>query len=128
MPTSEKIQLFARAMPELEHPVPLSSATDLSTETHVEDVTQEGDFATIYEIDETCCKIEDCDFHCIALQFPDELLKDAVPVYQALRRRLSAERELYILADTTYGRYGFWVEAFFIDSEICLHTAAALTK
>lgn len=40
----------------------------------------------------------------IALQFPDELLHDSVAVFRALRNRLSLEKELYLLADTTYGR------------------------
>ena len=40
----------------------------------------------------------------IALQFPDELLHDSVAVFRALRDRLSLEKELYVLADTTYGR------------------------
>lgn len=40
----------------------------------------------------------------IALQFPDELLHDAVPVFRSIRDRLPAEKELYVLADTTYGR------------------------
>lgn len=40
----------------------------------------------------------------IALQFADEQLHDAVPVFRALRDRLSKEKELYVLADTTYGR------------------------
>lgn len=40
----------------------------------------------------------------IALQFPDELLHDAVPVFRAIRDRLPQEKELYVLADTTYGR------------------------
>ena len=39
----------------------------------------------------------------IGLQFPDALLGDSVPVYRALKSRLE-ECELYILADTTYGR------------------------
>ena len=40
----------------------------------------------------------------IALQFPDELLHDSVPVYQLLQERLGPEREVYVLADTSYGR------------------------
>ena len=40
----------------------------------------------------------------IALQFPDELLHDSVPVYQLVQERLGPEREVYVLADTSYGR------------------------
>ena len=40
----------------------------------------------------------------IALQFPDELLHDSVPIYRRLRGRIGLGRELYVLADTSYGR------------------------
>lgn len=40
----------------------------------------------------------------IALQFPDELLHDSVPVYFALKSRLPTGSEAYVLADTSYGR------------------------
>ena len=40
----------------------------------------------------------------IALQFPDELLHDSVPIFRAIKRRLDEGRELYVLADTSYGR------------------------
>jgi diphthamide biosynthesis protein 2 len=44
-------------------------------------------------------------FSQIGLQFADEQLHDAVQVYRALRDRLPKEKELYVLADTTYGRW-----------------------
>lgn len=40
----------------------------------------------------------------ICLQFPDELLHDSVPVFQAIRAKLADKVELYVMADTTYGR------------------------
>lgn len=40
----------------------------------------------------------------VALQFPDELLRDSVPVFKALRSKLEEEIHLYTLADTSYGR------------------------
>lgn len=40
----------------------------------------------------------------ICLQFPDELLHDSVPVFQAIRAKLPDRVELYVMADTTYGR------------------------
>ena len=43
----------------------------------------------------------------IALQFPDELLHDSVPIYHNLKRAVGAARELYVLADTSYGRQAF---------------------
>lgn len=42
----------------------------------------------------------------ICLQFPDQLLHDSVPVFKALRARLQDSVELYVMADTTYGRCG----------------------
>ncbi|XP_051144426.1 uncharacterized protein LOC127260635 isoform X2 [Andrographis paniculata] len=39
----------------------------------------------------------------VALQFPDELLKDSMTVVKALRRELSSPVQLYVMADTTYG-------------------------
>ena len=41
----------------------------------------------------------------VALQFPDDLLPDATPIFRALRKRLPAAHELYVLADTSYGRH-----------------------
>lgn len=40
----------------------------------------------------------------VCMQFPDELLHDSVPVFQAVRRRLPDNVELYVMADTTHGR------------------------
>ena len=80
-------------------------------------------FESAYEIESTLLEIEKGDYkivsslvamRCdaqadrvhsqIALQFPDELLHDSVPVFRLIRERLPAHKELYILADTTYGR------------------------
>lgn len=60
--------------------------------------------AEAYEVEPTLDEITRGGYSRVALQFPDELLHDAVPVYRALRDRLPAETELYVLADTTYGR------------------------
>jgi diphthamide biosynthesis protein 2 len=43
----------------------------------------------------------------VALQFPDELLRDSVPIYHNLKRAIGADKELYVLADTSYGRQAF---------------------
>jgi len=64
----------------------------------------EVSLAEAYEIDHTLVEIALGGYNRIALQFPDELLHDAVPVYRALRDRLPLDKELYVLADTTYGR------------------------
>lgn len=60
--------------------------------------------AEAYEIEQTLDEIAKGGYNRVALQFPDELLHDAVPVYRALRNKLPLEKELYVLADTTYGR------------------------
>lgn len=60
--------------------------------------------AKAYELESTLAEIARGEYNRIALQFPDELLHDAVPVFRALRNRLPLEKELYVLADTTYGR------------------------
>jgi diphthamide biosynthesis protein 2 len=36
--------------------------------------------------------------------FQYELLRDSVPIYHNLKRAVGATRELYVLADTSYGR------------------------
>jgi diphthamide synthase subunit DPH2 len=40
----------------------------------------------------------------IALQFPDELLHDSVPIYKRLTSLIGRDIEAYVLADTSYGR------------------------
>ncbi|GAB4832775.1 hypothetical protein Ancab_006791 [Ancistrocladus abbreviatus] len=73
------------------------------------------DFESNYEIDRTARFIYSRKLSRIALQFPDELLKDATRVVRALRDKLRAIRGdgeingedqevgLYVMADTTYG-------------------------
>lgn len=78
------------------------------------------DFEASYEIDQTADYIHSHNFNRVALQFPDELLKDSVRVVRALRDKLQALRKfdddggeslvegrkdvgLYVMADTTYG-------------------------
>ncbi|KZT04025.1 diphthamide biosynthesis protein [Laetiporus sulphureus 93-53] len=60
-------------------------------------------FWDYYEIDRTVEEIVKGDYKRIALQFPDELLRDSVPIFRALKSRLGDEKELYVLADTSYG-------------------------
>ncbi|THU77607.1 diphthamide biosynthesis protein [Dendrothele bispora CBS 962.96] len=62
------------------------------------------DFEDFYEIDRTVADIEEGDYKRVAMQFPDNLLHDSVPIFRALKRKLSLHRELYVLADTSYGR------------------------
>ncbi|KAF2321959.1 hypothetical protein GH714_004845 [Hevea brasiliensis] len=74
------------------------------------------DSKEVYEIDRTADFIHSKNFTQVALQFPDELLKDSVRVVSALRDKLQLLREsvteqngdskqvrLFVMADTTYG-------------------------
>ncbi|KAK7681840.1 hypothetical protein QCA50_015187 [Cerrena zonata] len=65
-------------------------------------VRSEEDFANYYDIERTASEINKGDYKRIALQFPDELLHDSVPIFRAIKRRLDEGRELYVLADTSY--------------------------
>ncbi len=57
--------------------------------------------------------------HQIALQFPDELLHDSVPIYRHLKAMVG-HRELYVLADTSYGRYSYVLHRWFNTYKCCL--------
>lgn len=85
--------------PSLSSSTPLTSLPASSIEATPADEIEER-----YEISDTLDFIRCSQTHIIALQFPDELLPDSVSVYKALRTGLDAETELYILADTTFGR------------------------
>ncbi|KAL2936695.1 2-(3-amino-3-carboxypropyl)histidine synthase subunit 2 [Bienertia sinuspersici] len=78
------------------------------------------DFEVNYEINRTADYIHTHNFTRVALQFPDELLKDSIRVVRALREKLRALRKcdvegdesfverkkdvgLYVMADTTFG-------------------------
>ncbi|KAL8292323.1 hypothetical protein RQP46_001789 [Phenoliferia psychrophenolica] len=75
-----------------------------------------------YEVAITLAEIAKGDYQRIALQFPDELLHDAVPVFRAIRDRLPVEKELYVLADTTYGSCCVdEVAAQHVDADLLVH-------
>ncbi|KNA10887.1 hypothetical protein SOVF_140160, partial [Spinacia oleracea] len=78
------------------------------------------EFEANYEVDRTADYIYSHNFTRVALQFPDELLKDSIRVVRALRDKLRALQKcnddsgeslvegrkdvgLYVMADTTYG-------------------------
>ncbi|XP_021776227.1 2-(3-amino-3-carboxypropyl)histidine synthase subunit 2-like [Chenopodium quinoa] len=79
------------------------------------------DFEANFEIDRTADYIHSHNFTRVALQFPDELLKDSIRVVKELREKLRALRKcddddrggtlvegkrdvgLYVMADTAYG-------------------------
>ncbi|KAI9451826.1 diphthamide biosynthesis protein [Lactarius psammicola] len=56
-----------------------------------------------YELEWTANEIISNNYKRVALQFPDELLRDSVPIYHSLKRAIGANSELYVLADTSYG-------------------------
>ncbi|KAF7726250.1 Diphthamide biosynthesis protein 2 [Apophysomyces ossiformis] len=60
-----------------------------------------ADLESLYEIDRTVTRIVEGNYKKIALQFPDELLADAADVASVLRAR--TKRDIFILADTSYG-------------------------
>ncbi|GAA5851614.1 hypothetical protein JCM8547_001149 [Rhodosporidiobolus lusitaniae] len=75
-----------------------------------------------YEVDLTLDEISKGGYQRIALQFADEQLHDAVPVFRALRDRLPREKELYVLADTTFGSCCVdEVAAQHVDADFVVH-------
>ncbi|ESQ44126.1 hypothetical protein EUTSA_v10005976mg [Eutrema salsugineum] len=92
----------------------------------------EINFESRYEIDRTAEFIISKSFTRIALQFPDELLKDSTKVVSALKnktRSLNTETSeddrqvrFFVMADTTYGSCCIdEVGALHIDSECVVH-------
>ncbi|KAI7744071.1 hypothetical protein M8C21_023906 [Ambrosia artemisiifolia] len=67
------------------------------------------EFDSNYEVSRVATFITTHSFKRVALQFPDELLKDSTGVVRALRKELQSCGEggndigLYVMADTTYG-------------------------
>ncbi|KAH9942803.1 putative diphthamide synthesis protein-domain-containing protein [Amylocystis lapponica] len=79
-------------------------ARTIHIESHpIQDRLPAHNFDDFYDVDRTVVDILKGDFRRIALQFPDELLHDSVPIFRALKSRLGPGRELYVLADTSYG-------------------------
>ncbi|KAL5501871.1 DPH2 [Sanghuangporus vaninii] len=80
------------------------------------------EFYAYYEIERTVQIIQKGDYKRIALQFPDELLHDSVPVYRALQESLGPQREAYVLADTSYGSCCVdEVAASHVDADVLVH-------
>lgn len=73
--------------------VPDGSADSLTTE----------EFEDYYDITRTAQGIIEGDYNRIALQFPDELLHDSTTIFRILKEKIGGKRELYVLADTSYG-------------------------
>ncbi|KAJ7688973.1 putative diphthamide synthesis protein-domain-containing protein [Mycena rosella] len=66
-------------------------------------ITSPSELDDFYEIERTIAEILTGDYKRVALQFPDELLHDSVPIYRRLKAGIGLGRELYVLADTSYG-------------------------
>ncbi|KAI6014347.1 putative diphthamide synthesis protein-domain-containing protein [Pisolithus marmoratus] len=62
-----------------------------------------SDILEFFEIERTAKEIRDGGYKRIALQFPDELLHESVPIYRLLKQRVDEGQEMYVLADTSYG-------------------------
>ncbi|KIO25328.1 hypothetical protein M407DRAFT_25339 [Tulasnella calospora MUT 4182] len=84
-----------------------------------------AELESAFEIAWTASVIEERNYSRIALQFPDELLHISVPVYQAIKAKLAPTRQLYVLADTTYGRFGV-IYIHFKGPDLTVDTAAAV--
>lgn len=81
-----------------------------------------SELAEYYEINRTSEEIISGDYKRIALQFPDELLQHSVPIYRLLKQKIGEGRELYVLADTSYGSCcADEVAAQHVDADAILH-------
>ncbi|EIW77988.1 diphthamide biosynthesis protein [Coniophora puteana RWD-64-598 SS2] len=89
---------------------------------HTADQLSADEFSTFYEIERTAQAILNGGFSQIALQFPDELLHDSVPIFRLLKQRVGPGRDLYVLADTSYGSCCVdEVAAQHVDADLMVH-------
>ncbi|KAL0917996.1 hypothetical protein M5K25_013111 [Dendrobium thyrsiflorum] len=80
------------------------------------------DLESNYEIHRTADYIRSNNFARVALQFPDELLKDSTRVAKALRNELGRGARLFVMADTAYGSCCVdEVGAAHVDAECVVH-------
>ncbi|KAF9530121.1 diphthamide biosynthesis protein [Crepidotus variabilis] len=80
------------------------------------------EFDDFFEIEKSAEEILKGDYKRIALQFPDELLHASIPIFQQLKRRIGHGRELYVLADTSYGSCCVdEVAASHVDADAMVH-------
>ncbi|CAA7263747.1 unnamed protein product [Cyclocybe aegerita] len=86
------------------------------------DLLPPKEFDEFYEIERTAEEIVKGDYRRIALQFPDELLHDSVPIFRRLKRKIGTGREIYVLADTSYGSCCVdEVAASHVDADAMVH-------
>ncbi|TFK67322.1 diphthamide biosynthesis protein [Pluteus cervinus] len=99
----------------------ITRVLDVQKDTATHSLSQ-AQFDDYYEIQRTTSEIVNGDFKRIALQFPDELLHDSVPIYRRLSSLVGSGRELYVLADTSYGSCCVdEVAAQHVDAELIIH-------
>ena len=76
----------------------------------------------MYETQRTIAEINEKGYQRIALQFPDEMLGDAVRVYEILQDGMNGRTKLFILADTSYGSCCVdEVAAEHFDADVVVH-------
>ncbi|KAF9444614.1 diphthamide biosynthesis protein [Macrolepiota fuliginosa MF-IS2] len=80
----------------------ITRTIDIRPDTTADQLSVEA-FDDFYDIQRTADEIIQGDYKRIALQFPDELLHDSVPIFRRLKSKIGPGRELYVLADTSYG-------------------------
>jgi diphthamide biosynthesis protein 2 len=92
-------------MTTLSGPVPLSDdhPDELLTRSITPPLQTGGELEQVYEIERTRRLLREGKFERAALQFPDDMLVDAASVARKLQE--DAQYKVYILADTSYGRY-----------------------
>jgi diphthamide biosynthesis protein 2 len=92
-------------MTTLSGPVPLSDdhPDELLTRSITPPLQTGGELEEVYEIERTRRLFGEGKFERVALQFPDDMLVDAASVARKLQE--DAQYRVYILADTSYGRY-----------------------
>ncbi|KAG6907507.1 hypothetical protein DXG01_008651 [Tephrocybe rancida] len=108
----------------------ITRALDIQVDTTSDELTP-SDFDEFYDISRTAEEIINGGYKRIALQFPDELLHVSVPIYRRLKANIGEGRELYVLADTSYGRQAstIAVAAQHVDAHAVVHYGhACLTQ
>lgn len=65
--------------------------------------TEEDKIENVYEIQKCISWINQHKYKQVALQFPDELMTDAVTVFWMIQQHAHAECRVFILGDTSYG-------------------------
>ncbi|KAF9074276.1 putative diphthamide synthesis protein-domain-containing protein, partial [Rhodocollybia butyracea] len=81
----------------------ITRTIDVEVDNTADNLNSSAEFDAFYEIEQTATEIEQADYKRVALQFPDELLHDSVQIFRRLKQRIGSDKELYVLADTSYG-------------------------